>query len=66
MVEVDTLPALIEFLNDPDPDLRIQAALALGEQRDLEAAPALLAALNDENLKCPLFMRSKRSANLVV
>ena len=34
MVEVDTLPALIEFLNDPDPDLRIQAALALGEQRD--------------------------------
>ena len=50
MVEVDTLPALIEFLNDSDPDLRMQAALALGEQRDLQAAPALLAALNDENI----------------
>jgi len=50
MVEVETLPALIEFLNDPDPDLRIQAALALGEQRDPAAVPALMTALSDENI----------------
>jgi len=49
MVEVNTLPTLIEFLNDSNPDLRMQAALALGEQREAAAVPALLAALEDEN-----------------
>jgi HEAT repeat protein len=50
MVDVETLPTLIEFLNDDDPDLRMQAALAIGEQRDARGAPALLQALNDENI----------------
>jgi len=50
MVDVDTLPTLIEFLRDPDPDLRMQAALALGEQRDKSAVPDLIEALKDENI----------------
>lgn len=47
MSDVDTLSPLVEFLSDDDADLRIQAALALGEQRDVRAAPALLGALED-------------------
>lgn len=50
MSDVDTLTPLVEFLNGPDADLRIQAALALGEQRDARATPALLRALDDENV----------------
>ena len=42
MVDIETLPTLLEFLQDEDPDLRMQAALALGEQRDKRAVPALL------------------------
>jgi HEAT repeat protein len=49
MVDVETLPSLIEFLDDPDPDLRMQAALAIGEQRDKRGVPSLLKALQDEN-----------------
>lgn len=47
MSDVDTLSPLVEFLNGDDADLRMQAALALGEQRDVRAAPALIAALED-------------------
>lgn len=47
--EVDTLSPLQELLKGPDADLRMQAALALGEQREARAVPALLEALNDEN-----------------
>jgi HEAT repeat protein len=47
--EVDTLSALTELLQGPVPDLRMQAALALGEQRDVRAIPALLKALNDDD-----------------
>lgn len=47
MSDVDTLSPLVEFLKGDDADLRIQAALALGEQRDVRAAPALLGALED-------------------
>jgi HEAT repeat protein len=47
MSDVDTLSPLVEFLKDEDADLRMQAALALGEQRDERAAPALLGALED-------------------
>lgn len=47
MSDVDTLSPLLEFLNDEDADLRMQAALALGEQRDVRAVPALLGALED-------------------
>jgi HEAT repeat protein len=48
--DVDTLSPLIEFLNGPDADLRMQAALALGEQRDARATPALMNTLDDEDL----------------
>ncbi len=48
--DVDTLSPLIEFLNGPDIDLRMQAALALGEQRDPRATPALMHALNDDDI----------------
>lgn len=44
---IDTLPALIDCLGDPDVDLRIYAALALGEQNDQRAIPALIRALDD-------------------
>lgn len=44
---VDAVPALIDFLSDPDTDLRIYAALALGQQRSPRAIPALLRALTD-------------------
>ena len=39
--EVDTLSPLLELLKDPDPDLRMQAALALGEQGDSRAADGI-------------------------
>jgi HEAT repeat protein len=50
MSDVDTFSPLIEFLNGPDADLRIQAALALGEQRDTRATPALMKALDDADI----------------
>lgn len=50
MSDVDTLSPLVEFLNGEDTDLRIQAALALGEQRDARAVPALVGALGDEDV----------------
>lgn len=50
MSDVDTLSPLIEFLNGEDADLRMQAALALGEQRDARAVPELIRALEDEDV----------------
>ena len=47
--DVDTLSPLLELLQGPDSDLRMQAALALGEQRDIRAAGALINALHDED-----------------
>ena len=47
--DVDTLSPLVELLNGPDPGLRMQAALALGEQRDSRAVPALVNALRDDD-----------------
>jgi HEAT repeat protein len=47
--DVDTLSPLLELLAGPDPDLRMQAALALGEQREVRAVDGLLKALDDEN-----------------
>ena len=46
---VDIQSALIEFLTGPDADLRVQAALALGEQKDPGAIPSLMNALSDPN-----------------
>ena len=46
----DTIPAVIECLNDPDEDLRIYAALTLGEQQDRRAIGALILALEDTNV----------------
>jgi HEAT repeat protein len=50
MSDVDTLSPLVDFLNGEDADLRMQAALALGEQRDARAVPALVEALDDEDV----------------
>src|ERR1044072_1530200 len=47
MSDVDTLSPLVEFLEGEAADLRMQAALALGEQRDERAPRALLGALED-------------------
>ena len=46
---VDTLSPLLELLQGADADLRMQAALALGEQHDVRAAGALIKALKDED-----------------
>jgi HEAT repeat protein len=50
LTDVDTFSPLIEFLNDSDPDLRLQAALALGEQRDQRAVAPLMDALKDTDI----------------
>ena len=47
--DVDTLSPLVELLNGPDPNLRMQAALALGEQEDVRAVGPLIHALKDED-----------------
>lgn len=47
--QVDVIPALVECLNDSDADLRIYAALALGERQDPRATEPLIAALEDPN-----------------
>lgn len=47
--DVDTLSPLLELLNGSDSDLRMQAALALGEQRDARAVRALITALQDDD-----------------
>jgi HEAT repeat protein len=46
---VDSTKALVRLMDDADPDLRIQAALALGSQRHPEATDALLRALDDSD-----------------
>jgi len=44
---VDATGMLVDLLREPDADLRIQAALALGDQHDPAAIPALREALAD-------------------
>ena len=46
---VDTISPLLDLLKHPDANLRMQAALALGEQRDARATEALIEALDDED-----------------
>jgi HEAT repeat protein len=48
--DVDTLSPLVKFLSGDDADLRVQAALALGEQRERRAIPDLISALNDSDV----------------
>lgn len=47
--DVDTFSPLVDLLKHSEPDVRMQAALALGEQRDGRAVGALIEALNDED-----------------
>ncbi|HEY9865143.1 MAG TPA: HEAT repeat domain-containing protein [Candidatus Obscuribacterales bacterium] len=48
--QIDPIPSLVVCLNDPDPDLRIYTALALGERHDPRAIPALIPLLDDPNV----------------
>jgi HEAT repeat protein len=48
--EIDTSGSLIEFLRAEETDLRMHAALALGEHEELSAASALISALNDPDV----------------
>src|SRR5688572_4006763 len=47
LTDVDVHSTLVDFLGGEDEDLRIQAALALGNQNDARAVPALIIALKD-------------------
>jgi PAS domain S-box-containing protein len=47
--DVDTLSPLLELLQGAEPDLRMQAALALGEQRNVRAVKPLIKALKDDD-----------------
>jgi len=47
ITDLDVIEPLIACLADPDVDLRVQAALILGERRDPRAIPALMRALDD-------------------
>ena len=47
LTDIDVVEPLIGLLADDDVDLRIQAALILGERRDHRAVPSLIAALDD-------------------
>lgn len=47
---VDTIGPLIEFLRAEETDLRMHAALALGEHSELSAADALISALEDPDV----------------
>jgi HEAT repeat protein len=49
VTNVDVTGPLVELLKDPDPDLRIQASLALGDQSDAGAVAPLIEALKDSN-----------------
>jgi len=48
--EVDLTEPLAELLRDPEPDLRVQAALALGQQHHPAAVGALVDALRDPDV----------------
>ena len=50
MADIDVIDPLIGCLGSADVDLRIQAALILGERRDRRAIPALAAALDDPDV----------------
>jgi HEAT repeat protein len=47
VTDLDVTDSLVRLLHDDDADLRLQAALALGEQHDAAAVEALIEALGD-------------------
>jgi HEAT repeat protein len=47
--DIDVIDPLVACLDDPDTNLRIQAALILGQRRDARATPALVRRLDDED-----------------
>jgi HEAT repeat protein len=48
--DIEIVEPLMRFLADEDSNLRIQAALILGQRRDRRAIPALIARLADEDM----------------
>jgi len=48
--DIDVIEPIIRFLDDADANLRLQAALILGERRDRRAIPALMAHLTDPDV----------------
>jgi HEAT repeat protein len=48
--DIDVVEPLIGFLDDEDANLRIQAALILGQRRDRRAIPPLVARLHDDDV----------------
>lgn len=48
--DVDVIEPIADCLRSDDTDLRMQAALILGERRDRRAVPALVAALDDPDV----------------
>lgn len=48
--EIDVTASLAALLTDPDPNLRMQAALALGQQEQAAAAEALIPLLQDPDV----------------
>jgi HEAT repeat protein len=47
---LNVVPSLVELLNDSDYELRMYAALALGDLKKKEAAPALIRLLSDSDI----------------
>lgn len=50
MADIDVIEPLMGCLTSDDPDLRVQAALILGERGDRRAIPALVLALDDPDV----------------
>ncbi len=48
--DIDIVEPMIRFLEDDDTNLRIQAALILGQRRDRRAIPALVVRLRDDDV----------------
>ena len=48
--DIDIVEPLIRFLDDEDTNLRIQAALILGQRRDQRAIGPLVARLGDDDV----------------
>ena len=60
--DIDVIEPLVRCLEDDDANLRIQAALILGERRDRRAIPALIARLSDPDVERRVSRRSRRWA----